>query len=258
MSHLLLKGSCIFLLSSGQSYVMRRVKIVQITKIVMRRMLMAFIFLIALNVTIESITGMKLMEWLEPHSKAKAYQDQTKATEYLGRQYSYLSTASQTLGDGKDSAKESYQQKLQSLNDIDFHRFPSKEVLATGYTAGIESTGKQPGDPSYGITYSGVKVRRDHFSTVAADPAVFPIGTILYIPGYGYGVVADTGSAINGDKLDLYYETVNDVFDQWGRKKLKVYIIKKGSGRLSEATMERLNNENNYAVEVVQQSLWEG
>lgn len=44
-------------------------------------------------------------------------------------------------------------------------------VVATGYTAGYESTGKRPNHPDYGITYSGVKVRRDKktVSTIAAD-----------------------------------------------------------------------------------------
>lgn len=79
-------------------------------------------------------------------------------------------------------------------------RLDTVEVIATGYTAGVESTGKRPGHPQYGITYSGVKVRRDQVSTIAADPRLFPIGTLLYIPGYGYGVVADTGSAIKGKR----------------------------------------------------------
>ncbi|MEH7106245.1 hypothetical protein V7083_00495, partial [Bacillus sp. JJ1764] len=71
--------------------------------------------------------------------------------------------------------------------------YPKHNVTATGYTAGAESTGKSQGHPEYGITYSGVKVKRDLFSTIAADLAVYPIGTILFIPEYGYGVVADKG-----------------------------------------------------------------
>ncbi len=62
---------------------------------------------------------------------------------------------------------------------IELSKYPKHEVLATGYTAGYESTGKYPESPSYGITYSGVKVKRDLFSTIAADLAVFPLGTIL-------------------------------------------------------------------------------
>lgn len=115
------------------------------------------------------------------------------------------------------------------------------EVTATGYTAGIESTGKEPGHPEYGITYSGVKVRRDYVSTIAADLKQFPIGSILYIPGYGYGVVADIGSAIKGKKIDLYFDTTEQVYDQWGKKDVDVQMIKKGEGKLSEKILDQLN-----------------
>ncbi|BBH21610.1 hypothetical protein Back11_29550 [Paenibacillus baekrokdamisoli] len=115
------------------------------------------------------------------------------------------------------------------------------EVIATGYTAGIESTGKSPGHPQYGITYSGVKVRRASVSTIAADPKVFPIGTVLFIPGYGYGVVADTGSAIKGRKIDLYFKTRKQVYKQWGKRTVVVHVIKQGKGKLTEAWLNELN-----------------
>nr|WP_325176657.1 3D domain-containing protein [Paenibacillus alkalitolerans] len=127
-------------------------------------------------------------------------------------------------------------------------RYKTVDVTATGYYAGVESTGKAPGHPQYGITFSGVKVRRDLFSTIAADRKVFPIGTILHIPGYGYGVVADTGSAIKGKKIDLYFETKKQVYSQWGKKKVRVTVIRKGDGKLDEKELEMLNNlilENN-------------
>ncbi|MFC0395733.1 3D domain-containing protein [Paenibacillus mendelii] len=116
------------------------------------------------------------------------------------------------------------------------------KVIATGYTAGIESTGKRPGHKLYGITYSGVKVRRSHVSTIAADPKVFPIGTLLYVPGYGYAVVADTGSKIKGKKIDLYFETKKQVYKQWGKKTVTVQVLKKGGGKLTEAWLKTLNS----------------
>lgn len=115
------------------------------------------------------------------------------------------------------------------------------EVVATGYTAGVESTGKRPGHPQYGITYSGVKVRRDQVSTIAADTKLFPIGTLLYIPGYGYGVVADTGSAIKGKRIDLYFETIKEVYEQWGKRTVHVEILRKGTGKLSQAWLNKIN-----------------
>lgn len=131
---------------------------------------------------------------------------------------------------------------------FDWGQYPKATVTATGYTAGVESTGKNPGHPEFGITYSGVKVTRDLFSTVAADLNVFPIGTILFIPGYGYGVVADKGGAIKGNKVDLYYETVEDVYNNWGKKTLEVYVIEKGDGKLTEEELRTLNEDKALQV----------
>lgn len=118
----------------------------------------------------------------------------------------------------------------------------SLKVTATGYTAGYESTGKTAKHPQYGITYSGVKVRRDKnaISTIAADPKVLPLGSILYIPGYGYAVVADTGSAIKGRKIDLYFTTTKQVYKEWGKKTVVVQLIKRGSGKCTESMLKSL------------------
>ncbi|MBP1933855.1 3D domain-containing protein [Ammoniphilus resinae] len=132
--------------------------------------------------------------------------------------------------------------EVASEHDLLAH-LPSVDVVATGYYAGPESTGKDVGHPQYGITYSGVKVVRDVYSTIAADLTMFPLGTILYIPGYGYGVVADIGSAIKGNKIDLYFDTIDDVYNKWGKKSLDVYVVKRGEGILTEAMMKDLNNK---------------
>lgn len=128
---------------------------------------------------------------------------------------------------------------LHPLDDLS--RYEAVEVLATGYTAGAESTGKTKAHPDYGITKSGIKVHRGIYSTIAADPEVFPIGSVLYIPGYGYGVVADTGSAIKGRRVDLYFNTVDDVYDEWGKRRTTVYVIEKGDGRLTETEFMNYN-----------------
>lgn len=79
-------------------------------------------------------------------------------------------------------------------------------VLATAYTAGEESTDK--------ITATGTKAAH---GTIAVDPDVIPFGTKIYVPGYGYGVAADTGKAIKGKRIDLFFDTVEEA-EEWGRK----------------------------------------
>ncbi|MCS7462753.1 3D domain-containing protein [Paenibacillus doosanensis] len=127
----------------------------------------------------------------------------------------------------------------------DISKFTAVEVVATGYYAGEESTGKNPGHPEYGVTFSGMKVQRNKnsFSTIAADPNVFPLGTVLWIPGYGYGVVADTGSAIKGNRIDLYFETKDQVYREWGKKTLNVFVVKKGDGKITKMIWSQLENE---------------
>lgn len=65
-----------------------------------------------------------------------------------------------------------------------------------------------------------------HDGTIAADTNYYPFGTRLYIPGYGWGVVEDRGSAIKGpDRLDLYYSSHDDAL-QWGRKNILIEIYR--------------------------------
>ena len=54
-------------------------------------------------------------------------------------------------------------------------------------------------------------------------PRVLPFGTVVEIPGYGYGRVEDRGGAIKGDRLDLWFPS-HEAALQWGRKKLQVRI----------------------------------
>ena len=96
-------------------------------------------------------------------------------------------------------------------------------MSATAYTAGYESTGKNPGHPEYGMTRSGTMVRP---GVVAVDPRVIPLGSKLYIEPLGIVASAeDTGSAIKGNKIDIYMESLSDA-RRFGRKNVKVYILK--------------------------------
>ena len=58
---------------------------------------------------------------------------------------------------------------------------------------------------------------------VAVDPTVIPLGTKLYIPGYGKGVAADTGGGIKGNIIDLWYSTYAECA-KWGRRTVTITI----------------------------------
>lgn len=86
----------------------------------------------------------------------------------------------------------------------------------TAYTAHYASTGKNEGDPDYGITASGAKVMEGR--TIAVDPSVIPMGWWVYIDGLGYRKAEDTGGAIKGKKIDVYFES-EEYAKFFGRKK---------------------------------------
>lgn len=199
-----------------------------------RRSFMTILFLAALFSTYTSITGIKandLSDWFREKLIVK------ENTENIVEEEKAIETSSPPL------------ETASTLEEaIDWSQYPSQKVVATGYTAGKESTGKSPGHPAYGITYSGVKVKRDLYSTIAADPEVFPIGTVLFIPNYGYGVVADTGSAIKGNKIDLYFDTVKDVYREWGKQEVTVYTVNHGNGTLTEQQLAELNEDETMQV----------
>jgi len=101
------------------------------------------------------------------------------------------------------------------------------KVRATAYTADFNCTGKGPDDPAFGITSTGKTAKRNPngYSTVAVDPSVIPLGTKLWIEGYGYGIAEDVGGAIKGNKIDLYYNTSGESWN-WGAKSVDIYILK--------------------------------
>lgn len=74
-----------------------------------------------------------------------------------------------------------------------------------------------------GITASGVKAQEG--ITVAADWSVLPVGTVIEIDGIGQRIVQDKGSAIKGNRIDLYMNSHNDALN-FGVQYLKVWRIK--------------------------------
>jgi 3D (Asp-Asp-Asp) domain-containing protein len=59
---------------------------------------------------------------------------------------------------------------------------------------------------------------------VATDPDVIPMGTRLYVEGYGEAIAADQGSAIQGNRIDLFFDSRQEAMD-WGMKTVQVTIL---------------------------------
>lgn len=85
----------------------------------------------------------------------------------------------------------------------------------------VIASGPNKGKPKkVGITASGTKAKR---GTIAADTTRYPFGTVMDVPGYGKGRVEDRGSAIKGDRIDVYFKRHKKAL-QWGRRTLRVTV----------------------------------
>ena len=86
----------------------------------------------------------------------------------------------------------------------------------------VVASGPHKGQPKkVGITASGRKAKK---GTIAADTSHYPFGTVMYIPGYGYGRVEDRGSAMKGaNKIDIYFPSHKKALE-WGRRRASVKV----------------------------------
>ena len=130
--------------------------------------------------------------------------------------------------------------KLVSVENLDTEvvKEPVKEIVHKG-TKEVEGlNGKKVKkvivmqatayDPSAGSkTAMGTRAR---VGAVAVDPKVIPLGSKLYIesmdgfPTYGYATAEDTGGAIKGNRIDLFYSTNSQAL-KFGRRNVKVYVL---------------------------------
>jgi len=101
--------------------------------------------------------------------------------------------------------------------------FAGKEVLV------MEATGYAPwhGHGVDDVTATGM---RAGFGVVAVDPRVIPLGSVLFIEGYGRAIAGDTGGAILGNRIDLGFPTAREAY-RFGRRPVRVYILSEPAAR---------------------------
>lgn len=90
-------------------------------------------------------------------------------------------------------------------------------VSTTAYTADCNGCS--------GHTSTGINLHANpNAKVIAVDPSVIPLGTKVYVEGYGYAIAADTGGRIKGYKIDVFFPSKSDAF-RWGAKKVKIKIL---------------------------------
>lgn len=90
-------------------------------------------------------------------------------------------------------------------------------MQSTAYTASCKGCS--------GITKTGINLKKNPFAKViAVDPNVIPLGSKVYVEGYGEAIAGDIGGAIKGNKIDVFISNYGRAL-QWGRKTVKVQLL---------------------------------
>lgn len=135
------------------------------------------------------------------------------------------------MEDGKEVSREVVESKVvkEPVDEVVVKGTMEKLVLSRGNDninykkAMVVEATAYSGD---GITATGTVPKRDPngLSTIAVDPRVIPLGTKVYVEGYGYAVAEDTGGAIKNNIIDLFLNSAPEC-KQWGRRNVNLYII---------------------------------
>ncbi|AIS63665.1 LysM peptidoglycan-binding and 3D domain-containing protein [Listeria ivanovii] len=119
--------------------------------------------------------------------------------------------AAQTTQKSTSSNESSSSKSASSQGNV------SKEVTVT-------ATAYSKEEPGMGhMTASGIDLN-DNPRVIAVDPSVIPLGSRVYVEGYGEAIAADTGGAIKGNKIDVHLNSVQECYN-WGVKQVKVQIL---------------------------------
>jgi uncharacterized protein YabE (DUF348 family) len=128
-----------------------------------------------------------------------------------------------TYEDGKEASRDILRQEVVQT--------PVNQVVSRGAQTSISRGGRTinfskavlvsaSAYSSGSVTATGTPV---HYGVIAVDPGVIPLGSSLYVEGYGDGVALDTGGAIKGNRVDLYMNS-EEAANSWGVRSVIVYI----------------------------------
>ena len=124
------------------------------------------------------------------------------------------------VADGEAGEEPEFIDEVQEVNNVNYSYDDSSQYASV---MAMEATAYLPTDGNgAGITAMGIPATH---GVAAVDPSVIPLGSRIYVPGYGEAIAADTGGAIYGYKIDLCMESYEEAMN-FGRRTITVYVLK--------------------------------
>lgn len=161
----------------------------------------------------------------------------TKQVDDLNQQLGKQKTDNQNATESFQNERDSLQAKINELEkELAFKRANEGKAIAAstlpstgpnGRKVTVEATGyiATCSEGCTGVTATGYNLAANpNAKVIAVDPNVIPLGTHVYVPGYGYAVAADTGGAINGHKIDIHFPSTQDA-NNWGRRTIDITVL---------------------------------
>lgn len=151
--------------------------------------------------------------------EAERQADLAKAQEAERKQQAKSNNEVKTSSSNQSNNQASNNQSTQPAEQA-----PSTPANPQGRTFTVEATAYSRNQPSLSnFTRDGTDLRRES-RVIAVDPSVIPLGSTVYIEGYGTYRAADTGGAIKGNKIDIHMESVNSAL-QFGRRNVTITVV---------------------------------
>ena len=120
------------------------------------------------------------------------------------------------LPENIEKKQKKVEEKKEKLDD--FEVVKTMTVEASAFTASCKGCS--------GKTASGINLKKNpDVKLIAVDPKIIPLGTKVWVEGYGIAVAGDTGGSIKGSKIDVFVKSKKTALN-WGRKKVEIKILK--------------------------------
>ncbi|WEA42269.1 3D domain-containing protein [Priestia aryabhattai] len=147
----------------------------------------------------------------------QAQKEQQQAQAEQAQKEQQQAQAEQAQKEQQQAQAEQVQKQQQPAESSQQASGKSMTVEATAYTANCAGCS--------GTTATGVDLKANpNQKVIAVDPSVIPLGSKVYVEGYGEAVAADTGGAIKGNRIDVFVPSEGDA-QQFGRKSVKITVM---------------------------------